>query len=289
MTLTVGPYPFFCEPDVAILWNSKIPVYRLQLVAFKPHPSQLHSSQASIAAPNSPKDCATQPKIQVTLYLCRGLTPASSQEPTQALISFPRRMGKHLLKSRKPADQDNDWLIGEEKAECASKAKRGVCSLLPINRQMFSPFLESSISAHITVSWEDEQHNHVQPCFLLLSLRFCCWARHHVVCNIPLVYLGHPQPTHWAGNRVRNRECLDTVQALLNSTQNSAVLSVLSFQNTAPCSCYKKANPILAGTSTIPHQNVYKIDKARACIWTMSFQGSSHEGLMVFSITQNLQ
>lgn len=77
MTLTVGPYPFFCEPAIDILQNGKISGYSVQLVDFKHHPSYLHSGQASIVASNSPKDCGTLTKN--TSYVL----PLSQIEPRQ--------------------------------------------------------------------------------------------------------------------------------------------------------------------------------------------------------------
>jgi len=39
---------------------------------------------------------------------------------------------------RKRMGRDKDSLIGKAKAVCASKAEQGICSLLPISRQLFS-------------------------------------------------------------------------------------------------------------------------------------------------------
>lgn len=40
-----------------------------------------------------------------------------------------------------------------------TKAKRGIHSLLPINRQMSNYSLGRKASAHVTVAWKDNHHN----------------------------------------------------------------------------------------------------------------------------------
>lgn len=55
--------------------------------------------------------------------------------------------------------QDKEGLIRKVKAECTSRAKRGIHYLLPIGRHMSSHSLESRDSSHITVARENKHHN----------------------------------------------------------------------------------------------------------------------------------
>lgn len=69
-------------------------------------------------------------------------------------------------------------------------------------------------------------------------------------------------PADSLGREQTERQGLEAVQPPLTNTQSSAMLSALSVQNTELCVCLKKrVNPILARTSKIPHQNLYKLDK----------------------------
>lgn len=47
-------------------------------------------------------------------------------------------------------------------------------------------FQGSRSSACLKVTWEDKHHKHECLSFLILSLRFYCWAQHHTVRNTPL-------------------------------------------------------------------------------------------------------
>lgn len=71
----------------------------------------------------------------------------------------------------KNSSRVKDSLIKKAKAVHATKAKRGIHSLLPISRQMPNFSLGSRASAHVTVAWEDKHHN---PSFPELSLKEMC-------------------------------------------------------------------------------------------------------------------
>jgi len=106
------------------------------------------------------------------------------------------------------------------------------------------------------ISQEDKCYNHKRPLFLLLSLRFYCWAWCHMVWNIPLVSLGGlswlcilpnscPPPALLIGSqgagRLRDRKswcCARTVQQqpkhcciintiLTTNTKHSTTLAVV--------------------------------------------------------------
>lgn len=62
----------------------------------------------------------------------------------------------------------------------AKKANQGSYSLLPISKQMFIHFLESSTSAHLMATWKDKCHSYKNFPFLL-SLNFYCWVWFHMV------------------------------------------------------------------------------------------------------------
>lgn len=61
------------------------------------------------------------------------------------------------------------------------------CFLLAVvNKLLFSYFPGSKASPHVTITWEDECHNHKCSPFLLF-LSFYGWGQHHMIWNIPLV------------------------------------------------------------------------------------------------------
>lgn len=103
--------------------------------------------------------------------VCGGLIPASTTLASCSLPSFAG-WGQNIRKARRLVDQDNDRLIRKAKAAQETKAEKAILSVLPISRQMSSYFLESWASPCIRVAWEDKDHNHKLPLFLLLSLRF---------------------------------------------------------------------------------------------------------------------
>lgn len=107
------------------------------------------------------------------------------QQPNtqQAPLSLPSPMGweENRRKARRQIGGGNDNLIGKAKGVCAGKAKRGIHSLLPIGKQIFSHFLEKRASAHVVVAWETNAiTTNIFP-FLFLSLSFYCWAKYHIV------------------------------------------------------------------------------------------------------------
>ena len=77
----------------------------------------------------------------------------NAHPPTRSLC--PGRM-ERKQKAKRLTDRDNDGLTGKEKAVCTSKAKRGICSLGPIGRQMSRQFLGSRSSARIPIALDDK-------------------------------------------------------------------------------------------------------------------------------------
>ena len=111
---------------------------------------------------------------------------------------------------------------------CASKAKQGIHSPLPMGRQVFSHLQDSRAPSHVTVIWEDKCHRSEFPPFILLPpavyaecdiiwYGISLWSV-GVNCPscVPSQLFGHPQPPHWWGG-VRSRNCLGSVSALLSS------------------------------------------------------------------------
>lgn len=114
-------------------------------------------------------------------------------------------------------DQGNDSLIRKTKPVHISKRKRGFHSLVPIGRQMSRYFVGSLASAYIMIAWEDKHHNHECPLLLLLSLSIYCWARYHMVWNIPSICWGQlsqlcplptSQPTFFGEQQVRENDLM---------------------------------------------------------------------------------
>ena len=89
------------------------------------------------------------------------------------------------VKVRKLLGWDKDCLIG--KATCASKAKREINSLHPINRQAFSHLRESRAPSHVDGYLGRQTGNSKCPLSPSSSPSFYCSAWHHMVWNSPLV------------------------------------------------------------------------------------------------------
>jgi len=67
-------------------------------------------------------------------------------------------MGERIVKVRVGdlVGRDKDSLTGKAKAAHTSKAKQGICSLLPIGRQVCSHLPESRALSRVTVTWENK-------------------------------------------------------------------------------------------------------------------------------------
>lgn len=158
---------------------------------------------------------------------CGGLALAKSQMLTHTLAHSPLWWDGDSIEGRWEDFSIKIMTLNRgSKAACTSEVKREIHAILPIGMKMFSPFLESRDSAHLT------------------------WR--HMSQNIPLVNLGqlcplptplvHPQPTHWTwtgreGQSGKQRKSLDAVQALFSSSQSFGVLSRLlrpQIQSTEP-------------------------------------------------------
>ena len=107
----------------------------------------------------------------------------------------PGGMGERIrrVKVGKLVSWDTDILTGKAKAVCASKAKQGIHSLLPIDGQVFSHLQESRAPSHITVIGKTKA---VTPNVPYFPSSF----PHHMVRNIPFVSWGQlsqlcPLPT----------------------------------------------------------------------------------------------
>jgi len=110
--------------------------------------------------------------------------------------------------------------MGKAKVMCASKAKQGTHSPLPIGGLVFSHPQESRTPSYLTVTWEDKCMNSECPPFFLLPTAFIAeravlfygiflWVAgvscpSHVLSQL----LMHTQPTCWQGG-VSSRKSLD--------------------------------------------------------------------------------
>lgn len=92
--------------------------------------------------------------------------------PASHSLPSPEGWGENRRKAKRSVDRDNDNFMRKAKAAHASKAKRGIHSLLPNSRQVFSNFLESRTSACVMVAWEDKCHSLEHFLLYLLFLSF---------------------------------------------------------------------------------------------------------------------
>lgn len=114
-----------------------------------------------------------------------------------------------------------DHLIRIAEAACASKGRRGINSLLPIVRQMFSPFPGNGASAGVTDAWKDKCH-YVQttllpPLFNTLLLHDILWYGIYIWSALPAV-----SPPKLLCSR-RERENHNTSQALFSRSQSTSM------------------------------------------------------------------
>lgn len=98
-----------------------------------------------------------------------GLILAGSQMSTWMLSHPPSSIGQGEKIRLKNTSRVKDSLIEKAKAVPATKAKRGIHSLLPISRQMSNYILGWRPSARVMVAWEDKHHKKPD----LLSKEMC--------------------------------------------------------------------------------------------------------------------
>lgn len=167
------------------------------------------------------------------------MTIASSQTLTLPLALFPvLRDGEKNRREAKRLVDCEDNLIGKVKVAYVSKAKREICSLLCISKQMPSCSLESRASSqHMLLFWK--RNSITLNILLSSSILFYCWACCCTVWNfpwetaskslLPKCQFGSATPAmslsnllpspSWEGGRVW-REALDaSAQALSSSSQ----------------------------------------------------------------------
>lgn len=153
------------------------------------------------------------------------MTLAGCQTPIQLLSHVPSstRFWEKIRYKKTLVGFIKDLLIRTAKAACASKGRRGIHSLLPIIRQIFSPFPGSRASAGVTDAWKERQCHYVQT--TLLPSPFSELLFHDILwygIHIWVAVLAMSPPKLWC--RRRERENHDISQALLSSSQNTSLL-----------------------------------------------------------------
>lgn len=139
-----------------------------------------------------------------------------NSHPAAHSVTSPKAWGEN----RRLMSWYDGSLIRKAKAALASKAERGIRSVLPIGRQKGGHSLGSRAPAHVTAIWADKCPNHEHLPFLFLFLNFYCQARRHMVW-ISL----------WSGSAaltvsppsVLPTTSFDAVQTLLAKSQNIGV------------------------------------------------------------------
>lgn len=141
------------------------------------------------------------------------LTPASNYISQSDLYNFPLVGWQGRIcraKVRKLVAWEKGRLIGKGKVMLTSKAKQGIHSPLPKDRQVFSHPQESMLLTYLMVTWENKCHLSIYAVLPPSFPNFICWVGHHMVWDIPLVtgvicpdyvpseILVYPQPWHCA-------------------------------------------------------------------------------------------
>lgn len=119
------------------------------------------------------------PVLLLWLSPCRHWTPHN-----HSLLPPLWDGGKNWkVKSRKAHGLRKVIFIGKAKAAPTGKADQGICSPLPMDRQVFNHPQKSRTASCMIIFWEGKCH-HSTCLFLLLPHRFYCWPWLYLVWTV---------------------------------------------------------------------------------------------------------